>query len=245
MNHNNKIGGDMKYWGTFTAFVIWVSGNVSAQECSHLWGFNLSTDALTAKGNAGDTTAGYAWFPFRGDSRLRLVFKGAFPNARFVSAETYEGRLNSHYEALLDFMIKPDLGSLNPFQEGVDMAVAQRDFTIDVVPAGSQVNTGNVLRFPLACKPVAFYYRILNPNKSGVLTSEILPKVFAYDIKTGEARSCPPTWYMPEYVNIPQFVPDIFANKKDEIKFKTFEGFDVGANTAIPGYLYAINDVDE
>ena len=64
-----------------------------------------------------DTNATYWTMPFDSGRWKEIVLTGTYPEARFISFITYEA-LGSVADSLLDFAIKPDLHSENPFKPG-------------------------------------------------------------------------------------------------------------------------------
>jgi hypothetical protein len=58
-----------------------------------------------------------------------LRLHGTYPHARYASVQAYNG-LGAIQDALADFQIDPDPGSLNPFRPGVSRATNKRSFTV-------------------------------------------------------------------------------------------------------------------
>jgi hypothetical protein len=69
-----------------------------------------------------DTSAAYWTTPFFADPGLKITVKGQFPDARFMSVTVYDNSAgtfvrNGVSSALSDYLIEPDPGTRNPFQE--------------------------------------------------------------------------------------------------------------------------------
>ncbi len=103
--------------------------------------------STAASQNAGlpDTAAVYWLEPFQVAPGLRIVASGTFPDARYASLQVYNKvagpfTLNGVGNALPDYQIAPDQGSVNPWQQ---QAAPGGHFTVsfreDVTPG--QVNT--------------------------------------------------------------------------------------------------------
>ncbi len=58
-----------------------------------------------------------------------LRLKGTFPHARYSSITAYN-TLGAIQDALADFQLNPDAGSVNPFRAGVARSAAKRSFTV-------------------------------------------------------------------------------------------------------------------
>ena len=82
------------------------------------------TTATSANVAYPDTNATYWTTPYRVEPNTRLVVSGNFPNARFMSFNSYDSSFgafsrNGVKSAIIDFQITPNLGSLNPWQHNV------------------------------------------------------------------------------------------------------------------------------
>jgi hypothetical protein len=69
-----------------------------------------------------DTSAAYWTTPFFADPGLKITVRGQFPDARFMSVTVYNNSAgtftrNGVSSGLVDYQIKPDRGSSNPFQQ--------------------------------------------------------------------------------------------------------------------------------
>ena len=68
-----------------------------------------------------DTSAAYWTTPFLAEPGLKIVVKGQFPEARFMSLTVYDNAggtftRNGVTSALVDYEIRPDAGTANPFR---------------------------------------------------------------------------------------------------------------------------------
>ncbi len=62
----------------------------------------------------------------------RLQLTGRFPHARYASIHAYD-ELGAIQDAIADYQINPDRGSVNPYRRGVRRTVARRSFTVSLV----------------------------------------------------------------------------------------------------------------
>ncbi len=232
----------MKALSLFVLVAIAFSQWASAQECTSGWQANLNTDPNQPKGYSGDTSAGYATLAFHGDPNIRFVLKGKFPKARFISLETYGGKLNRHFDAIVDTAIIPDRGSQNPFLEGADIDSPERNFTLNLVPEGYQSTEPNVIHMPNK-GAAAFMFRIYAPDQNQLLGVSDLPQIFAYDATTGAPMSCPEPRKFKEYLKLPQVLATTIIGKKTVLNFRP-AAVNLGGNGAIPTYLYDANQTN-
>ena len=101
-----------------------------------------------------DTGATYWVAPFTVDPALTIQVDGVFPDARYMSFNTYDGtgssfELNGMKSALADYLIKPKPGSKNPWQTS---APAGGNFTVVVRPDAAP-GMPNVLPMPPETAP--------------------------------------------------------------------------------------------
>lgn len=82
-----------------------------------------------------DIHAAYRIFAFQSDGTIGYRVRGEFPHAAFLSYTIYKDALV--YTALLDYDIKPDQGSINPFVPGELVNAANRSYTVTVLPDGT------------------------------------------------------------------------------------------------------------
>jgi hypothetical protein len=89
------------------------------------------SDVQTLNAFYPDTNATYWIAPYIALPGSQLIVQGTYPNARFMSLNTYD-RLGSSVGALYDAAIAPDAGSTNPF---VDPASGPGGrFTVTITP---------------------------------------------------------------------------------------------------------------
>ncbi len=191
-----------------------------AQECTSQWDLLLDTDPSHPKVIAGDTNAAYALFNFHGDPTKRLVFKGAFPHARFMSFETDYTRWGLKIAALFDYQIEPD---------------ADGNFTLEVAPEGTPAKEKNFLGVKSGQEQQSVLFRVYAPDRP--VTPAEIPRVFAYDIATGEPVSCPVHAPTTMTLNLPQALT-VFIRRKTRFDFQDLK-VPWGPNSAIPAYLAA------
>ncbi len=67
--------------------------------------------------------------------------KGQFPYARYMSFQTYS---STQGDALQDFQIVPDSGSVNPFQPQIDRSAVTRSYTVWFVPPNSMRHQNSI-----------------------------------------------------------------------------------------------------
>lgn len=198
------------------------------QECSHLWYGLYSADPLQPKGMSGDTAAVYGVFSFASDSNLRLVVRDQFPKARFMSFQTYHGKLTLKGDYIPDYLIQPESGDT---------------YSLEFLPEGSERQLDNSLFVKTKRGEIqSIMYRVYVPTGVKELRQEDMPKIFAYDLRTGAERSCPKLKELPLYLNLPQA---LVAGTKRQPEFE-FGRADVGfgPNSAIPYYVYAKTKMD-
>ena len=95
-----------------------------------------------------DIHAGYRIFAFHSDGTIGYRLSGEFPYAAFLSFTTYNGADGLLYNALLDYQIKPDPGSKNPFQAGELVNYPDRSYTVTVLPADTVPDVANPIFMP-------------------------------------------------------------------------------------------------
>lgn len=80
----------------------------------------------------------------------RVVFRGQFPHARFMSLTSYGtvgGQRGTPLAGFSDYEIEPDPGSVNPFLQGARRTASNRAYTLTVSSArAGQSRTEHVLR---------------------------------------------------------------------------------------------------
>src|SRR4051812_37227736 len=99
----------------------------------------------------------------------RIRIHGRFPHARYMSFNVYDAAQRP-IDGLADVAIKPDAGSINPFERGADRTSEKRDYTafIDTGPRPEQrapntIYTGTGQNGPNTSG--TFIYRVYIPDK--------------------------------------------------------------------------------
>jgi hypothetical protein len=211
-----------------------------AEECTHLWTHDLEVSPTRPKGLSGDTNAGYAMLSFRPERNLKLVLQGRFPSARFLSFETYATKFLKKGDSLIDLQMVPYPGSTNPFRSGV---ISQPQFyEIQVGSAKSLAYQGiNTLEMSSRLFAQAIMMRIYDPT-APLNPAVDLPRVYAVDEATGTPRACPRWVNIPYFLDFPQIVGAL-APRTPELIFHR-SGDVSGGNAAIPGYIYALSELN-
>jgi hypothetical protein len=106
-----------------------------------------------------------------------LELHGEYPHARFASVQAYD-LLGVGVDALVDYQIKPDAGSKNPFRPDVRRDVKRRSFTVKLLdasppsPIGADQRSGQPTRNELYTKPAgdtsglrALLWRVYVPDR--------------------------------------------------------------------------------
>ncbi|NBT59267.1 hypothetical protein EBT16_10840 [bacterium] len=206
-----------------------------AQECSHLWQHDLKTGTIGPKGYMGDTHAAYGIMSFYNDGTRYYVVKGKFPQARFFSIETYNGRKNGAGSSLVDSRMVPDPGSVNPFTEGTPLDAPNRDYTVFIAPEGAPKLGENQIPFVRDEKFISFYVRYYLPNQGLPVSLADLPHVEAFDLKTGQPTSCLDSWPVENFTKYPQFLGVLSQDPKGVFSFGQAK-WKKGANSAVGKY---------
>lgn len=206
-----------------------------AQECSHLWQHDLKTGTIGPKGYLGDTHASYGIQSFYNDGSRYYVIKGQFPQARFFSVETYNGRKNGAGSSLVDSKMIPDPGSVNPFTDGVALDAPNRNYTIFIAPEGAPKLGENQIPFKSREKYVSFYIRYYFPNKGLQVSLSDLPQIEAYDLKTRMPTSCGKSWPVENFTKYPQFLGLLSQDPEGVFNFGQAQ-WNKGANSAVGKY---------
>lgn len=209
-----------------------------AQECSALWEYSFDTNPLHSKFYLGDTSAGYAVLSYVADPNLRLVIKGQYPYARFMSLETQDTKLSVNEDAQFDYQIIPDEGSTNPFLEGNPLDAEKRSFTV-VATQDIVKGTKNALKLPSKGKSQSIMYRIYSPKEGYVLSAKDLPKVYAYDKNTLKEAKCPRHASYPEKFHFPHFLADIYTTLYPDFVFKLPPEMNAAGLNKAASYMYS------
>jgi hypothetical protein len=156
------------------AFLGLGAGTASAgpfSPCDHVW--IGPTTATSNNFNYPDAFATY-WGTSWGDGALpagaKIVLRGRFPHARYMSFNTYNfGRTSpGPNDSLYDAQIDPDPGATNGFRPGERRDAADRDYTITIVngtaPTAGQPRPANTLYTGSASLGTTVVYRIYLPD---------------------------------------------------------------------------------
>lgn len=215
--------------------ILFISLTSFSQECSHLWQSDLKTGTIGPKGYMGDTHAAYGIQSFLNDGKRYYVIKGKFPQARFFSVETYNGKKNGAGSALVDSQMIPDLGSVNPFVDGVAIDAPNRSYTIFIAPSDAPKLGENQIPFNPSEKYVSFYIRYYFPNMGLQTTLSDLPRIEAYDLETRQPTSCGKSWPVENFTKYPQFLGVLSQEPEGVFSFKQAT-WNKGANSAVGKY---------
>ena len=146
-------------------------GNNAFSDYSPTFKGALKTGIKGPKGSYGDTQSAYAGFKIQPEDYNVYRITGKFPRARYMSLESSDNRElgDLDFDAIQDHEILPDDGSLNPFDPEVDFNTEQRNFTVDLVPAGddwgnSEYAAKNILVYPSDGYRVGIAMRIILPD---------------------------------------------------------------------------------
>ncbi len=233
---------------TFLAAALFLqSYGAAGAECSHLWNKNLEINPQGPKGYVGDTYAAYGLLGYKNVPNLAWRFEFKFPKSRFVSIETYTDTKKLQHDAQFDYEFNPAPGSQNPYRDGIPMDVEPRDVVVHLVPGEGHSKVSNVIHISPDAPIHAVYYRVYVPSAGVTITENDLPKIYAYDVVSGEDVTCPEAErgviFAPD---LPQSViawvrPKKFLQfkKADETIFARLSAS--GNNAAVPSYLYSLS----
>ena len=127
---------------------------------------------------------------------IGIRVKGQFGYARYMSYNLYDAKKASSFGGFTDTALVPDAGSVNPFKPYADPNTPGRDYTLTVVPEGYPVygNESNVFTFITdSIDILTLMIRYYVPQES-VTAGVPLPSIEAFDVRTGNAVSLPPTY---------------------------------------------------
>jgi hypothetical protein len=113
--------------------------------------------------------------------------KGQFPYARYMSFQTYS---STQGDALQDFPIVPDSGSINPFQPQIDRSAVTRSYTVWFVPPNSTRHQ-NSIETPSDTSSPNLVLRIVRADQDKPNGGVPLPTIEAFDDRTGQPIACP------------------------------------------------------
>jgi hypothetical protein len=230
------------------SLLIAASGVAMADDCTHLMRYELKIDPVEPKGYVGDSFAAYAQLGYHYKPNLAWRFEGEFPRARFMSAETYVTMGRNHYDVRFDHEIDPSSGSYNPFRDGTLMESNPRKFELNLIPREGVSVDPNIIHISPTEDVQSFYYRIFVPSDGITITEKDFPRIFSYDVVTGQEMPCPKeidlTYERDDSQSRLAWVLPRLQIKFHSVRNSIFsEMNDQGLNAAIPDYLYAFNRV--
>ncbi len=210
-----------------------------AEECTHFWDAHLNINADTPKKMSGDTYAAYTLYGFKHEENLRLEFEAEFPEARFMSYQSYRETRKKTVDFMFDYQIKANEGSQNPFKGSVPLNYKNKSYKVVMTTDPEDTNHKNILQIDTAQDVHSLYYRIYVPSEGFTPTIKDMPRIFAYDTKTGKPRACP------QFVDT-RYSPGLIKEILKVIPPKKFLAFrqtpiDNGLNAAVPEYRYNLN----
>jgi hypothetical protein len=233
-----------KLFGASLAFFLLMPPAVLGAECTHLWKKSLDIAPDTPKSMSGDTYAAYGLIGFYDEPNLRLEVKGEFPHGRFMSLQSYRSSRKRTVDGLFDRDIVADVGSTNPFIPGSDLNAAVRSYTVDIVKNREEARSANSLLLDGKTNIHSVFFRYYVPSNGYVPGTDDLPRIFAFDSRSGAPRPCP------RYIDTqldpgPITVILNFVKKKSVLTFERNKSFDNGVNAAVPGYVTAMSKIDQ
>jgi hypothetical protein len=183
-----------------------------------------------------DTHAQYwLWSFARTRLSMTTTFRltGQFPHARYMSFQTYGA---TQGDALQDFEILPDAGSVNPFQPGMDRDAAPRAYTVWFVPPTS-ARDQNRIEMPSDTFAPNLVLRLVRADQDKPAGGVPLPTIEAFDDRTGQPVPCPPRGLPVGLFEDPRDMSQI-PLPEDPISFYRVSGADLIPN-AVSAYLLA------
>jgi len=142
------------------------------------------------------------------DDTTGFRFRGRFAHARYQAYNVYDddtkdfvwGRDPAHRSSISDVDVVPDPGSGNPYLLSVPRDTPYRDYTVWVVPDGSDTSGyRNVITFPTTVERLSVFLRVYLPDTDLEGTRDFLsggvplPSIEDFDTATGAAVPCLPT----------------------------------------------------
>lgn len=134
--------------------------------------------------------AGVYWYAeYQLAPGAKLVLRGQFPHARYMSLNSYDGA-GRPTDAINDVGTVPDPGSSNPFPEGARRRITDRSYTIEIVneppPAGPRLSNTLYAGVPGQATQKVLY-RIFVPDKGRDVTGDTgLPQ---HEIRLADATT--------------------------------------------------------
>ena len=206
-----------------------------------------------------DMNATYWYYAITLDTKgtTGIEFHGQFGHARYQGFNVYNDDTGDlvwgsdnleHKSSLRDVDIEPDAGSKNPYRPGVNRNTPNRDYTVWLVPDGTDTSAysledTNVITFPPGAERaskihLSVYLRVYLPDPPpedqdlkdipDYLSGWVpLPSIRAIDPKTGLAVHCPETRPFPGTGKLP---PGPGENERHEVFFYRATGADYYPN---------------
>jgi hypothetical protein len=157
-----------------------------------------------------DMNATYWYYAVTRDPEDTTGFKFhvKFGHARYQAYNVYNddtkdliwGDDTTHISSLSDVNIAPDSGSNNPYQLGVPRDTHEREYTVWVVPDGSDTSGySNFITFPRDVEKLSIFLRVYLPDQNlegqpHYLSGGVeLPTIEDFDTLTGLPAPCLPT----------------------------------------------------
>lgn len=203
------------------------------EDCSSDWGIAFSGSRRTTP-LLPDMHATYWYYAINipsnapGGDTTGIKFKGQFGHARYQGFNVYNdgtgdlvwGTIDPpHKSSLRDVDIDPDEGSQNPYRPGVKRDISKRDFTVYLVPDGTDVSKygNNVITFPPAddnapVLELSVYLRVYLPDRLNRTSEDLpdhlsgwvpLPSISAFNTNDGKSVPCPETRLFPGTGDMP------------------------------------------
>ncbi len=127
-----------------------------------------------------DTHAAYALYPFvvPAQNSTALRIQGTFPFAAFLAFAIYDANTGFLFDAITDYQISPDPGSVNPFQNGSLVAAEKRSYTVYLRPNGAAPLPNSIEMPPAANVTLVMRVYLPEPGKDrlgGVPPPRITP----------------------------------------------------------------------
>jgi len=149
---------------------------------------------------------------------IGFKFQGQFGHARYQGFNVYNDKTgdfvwgddSTHKSSLRDVDTAPDLGSNNPYLLAVPRNTPDRNYSLWVVPEGSDTSKySNFITFPQDIEWPSIYLRVYLPDQNlkddpDYLSGGVpLPTIEAFDTRTGAPVDCPPTRVIKPSGNMP------------------------------------------
>lgn len=211
----------MNHYAFWVLILVGILATVSlrADECTHLWEHDLHTEPFKPKSLSGDTHASYGVTAWKHQKDLRLELRGKVPKARFWSVETGETVFNFRTDTKTGNQIQSDLDG---------------NYVINIVPTSYKGHLPNLMRVKGGPLAHGIFYREYLPE-----TPTVLPRIFAYELSTGEPSRCPALKKSSLTLDLPQFLVGFASWFLGDMKFRKGVGLP-GTNVAIPAYYFAL-----